>query len=49
MIVAGANLCLEPTEVQAAMDVVGGAKVLVCQLEIAPKTTLAALKMARQL
>ena len=52
VIVAGANLTLEPgevVEVEGVRGLVAGAKVLLCQLEIAPKTTLAALKMARQL
>ncbi len=48
VIVAGANLALEPAEVETARALVGGAKVLVCQLEIAPKATLVALKMARE-
>lgn len=49
VIVSGANQCLEKEEVWAARDVVAGAKVVVCQLEIAPETTLAALKMAKEL
>lgn len=40
---------MEPSEVQEARDMVARAKVVVCQLEIAPKTTLAALKMAKEL
>ena len=48
VIVAGANLLLEASEVHEAQALVGGAKVLICQMEIAPKTTLAALKMARR-
>jgi len=47
--VGGANSCLSPEEVGAARDLVACAKVVVCQLEIEPKTTLAALKMAREL
>lgn len=49
MIVSGANQRLLPEEVLEARDVVASAKVVVCQLEIAPQTTLAALKMAKEL
>ena len=46
---AGANALLTPKEVSAARDLVARAKVVVCQLEVEPETTLAALKMAREL
>lgn len=49
MIVAGANLHLQAEEVHQARDLVARAKVVVCQLEIASETTLAALKMAKEL
>lgn len=49
VIVSGANQMLQPDEVGRARDVVAKAKVVVCQLEIAPNTTLAALKMAKNL
>ena len=49
MIVGGANQDLRPDEVQKAKDLVASAKVVICQLEIAPETTLAALKMAKEL
>ena len=49
VIVSGANLTLCPKEVQEAMSLVATAKVVVCQLEISSETTLAALKMAREL
>ena len=49
MIVSGANQCLLPEEVREARAVLSGAKVVVCQLEIAPETTLAALKLAKEL
>ncbi len=49
VIVSGANQTLQPEEVQRTRDLVARAKVLICQLEIAPETTLAALKMAKEL
>nr|XP_023649099.1 ribokinase [Paramormyrops kingsleyae] len=47
VIVAGANLLLGEEELQWVEPALGGAKVLVCQLEIEPDVTLLALRMAR--
>ncbi|XP_048830414.1 ribokinase isoform X2 [Brienomyrus brachyistius] len=47
VIVAGANLLLGEEELQGVEPALGGAKVLVCQLEIKPDVTLQALRMAR--
>uniref|UniRef100_A0A6I8NPR9 Ribokinase n=1 Tax=Ornithorhynchus anatinus TaxID=9258 RepID=A0A6I8NPR9_ORNAN len=47
VIVAGANLLLDFQDLKKAADVISKAKVMVCQLEIAPATSLEALKMAR--
>lgn len=49
VIVSGANRSLLPEEVQKARELVAMAKVVICQLEISPETTLAALKMAKEL
>ncbi len=49
VIVGGANALLTPKEVRASQDLVARSKVVVCQLEIEPQTTLEALKMAREL
>lgn len=49
VIVGGANQTLHPEEVQRAKGLVAGAKVVICQLEISPETTLAALKLAKDL
>ncbi|KAJ8346119.1 hypothetical protein SKAU_G00303120 [Synaphobranchus kaupii] len=48
VIVAGANMLLGVEELQWAGPAMGGAKVLICQLEISPDTTLQALRMARE-
>ncbi|XP_006162195.1 ribokinase isoform X4 [Tupaia chinensis] len=47
VIVAGANLLLNTEDLRKAAHVIGRAKVLVCQLEITPATSLEALIMAR--
>jgi sugar/nucleoside kinase (ribokinase family) len=49
VIVGGANLALRPEEVQETRNLVATAKVVICQLEISPETTLAALKLAKEL
>ncbi|WAR18888.1 RBSK-like protein [Mya arenaria] len=48
VIVPGANLLLSEADLAAAELVIAGSKVVVCQLEINPDVTLAALKMAKQ-
>uniref|UniRef100_A0A1A7XIN9 Ribokinase n=2 Tax=Iconisemion striatum TaxID=60296 RepID=A0A1A7XIN9_9TELE len=47
VIVAGANMLLGGDELQKALPAIRKAKVLVCQLEIDPQTSLQALQMAR--
>lgn len=47
VIVAGANMLLGTEELQKALPAISHAKVLVCQLEISPQTSLQALRMAR--
>lgn len=49
VIVGEACSSFQPKEVGGARDLVARAKVVVCQLEILPQTTLAALKMAKEL
>ncbi|XP_028294417.1 ribokinase isoform X2 [Gouania willdenowi] len=48
VIVGGANMLLGPEELHRAVPVISRAKVLVCQLEISPNTSLEALRMAKQ-
>uniref|UniRef100_UPI003AAE9BF6 ribokinase isoform X2 n=1 Tax=Centroberyx gerrardi TaxID=166262 RepID=UPI003AAE9BF6 len=48
VIVAGANMLLGGEELQDALPALCRAKVLVCQLEISPQTSLQALRMARE-
>ena len=48
VIVAGANMLLGGEELQKALPAIRHAKVLVCQLEISPKTSLEALRMAQE-
>lgn len=48
VIVSGANMLLSESDVMEAETVIKGCKVLLCQLEIANNTTLAALKLARK-
>ncbi|XP_070576687.1 ribokinase-like [Ptychodera flava] len=48
IIVPGANLLLTVDEVEQILPKMTSAKVVICQLEIQPQTTLAALKMARK-
>ena len=43
MIVSGANLYLQPTDVSKAEQLFSKAAVVVCQLEVPPETSLAAL------
>ncbi|XP_068436567.1 ribokinase isoform X1 [Clinocottus analis] len=48
VIVAGANMLLDGEELRGALPAVSRAKVLVCQLEIRPQTSLQALRMAQE-
>lgn len=48
VIVSGANSKLSPDDVISASDIIAGASVLVCQLEIPKETTLEALKLAKK-
>ncbi|KAM9341012.1 ribokinase [Symphorus nematophorus] len=48
VIVAGANMLLGSDELQEALPAIRHAKVLVCQLEISPQTSLEALRMAQE-
>ncbi|XP_029349294.1 ribokinase isoform X2 [Echeneis naucrates] len=48
VIVAGANMLLGSEELQEALPAISHAKVLVCQLEINPQTSLQALRMAQE-
>ncbi|XP_029972377.1 ribokinase isoform X2 [Salarias fasciatus] len=48
VIVAGANMLLGGEELRRALPAISRAKVLVCQLEISPQTSLEALRMARE-
>ena len=48
VIVPGANLLLTESDLESALEVISGSKVVVCQLEIQPEVTLAALKLARK-
>ncbi|XP_043088692.1 ribokinase [Puntigrus tetrazona] len=48
VIVAGANMLLGQEELQRALTAIVNAKVLVCQLEINPDTSLQAMRMARE-
>lgn len=48
MIVAGANMLLGSEELQKALPAISHAKVLVCQLEVSPQTSLQALRMAQE-
>ena len=48
VVVGGANQLLTPDDVSAAADLIGSARVLLCQLEVPMETTLAALRVARK-
>lgn len=48
VIVSGANSHLKPSDVQASEKLLSNSKVVICQLEIPPETTLEALKLARK-
>lgn len=48
VIVAGANMLLNPEDLQNIQPFLSQAKVLACQLEISPQTSLKALCMARE-
>ncbi|XP_064151237.1 ribokinase isoform X3 [Loxodonta africana] len=47
IIVAGANLLLNSEDLKEAASVISRAKVMICQLEVTPATSLEALTMAR--
>lgn len=48
VIVAGANMLLGSEELKRALPAISHSKVLVCQLEISPQTSLEALRMAQE-
>ena len=48
VIVSGANLHLRPSDVQQAESLIAVATVVVCQLEVSPEISLAALQMAKK-
>lgn len=48
IIVAGANMHLSEADIAAAESIIKDAKVLICQLEISPASTLAALRLAKK-
>ncbi|XP_041669450.1 ribokinase isoform X2 [Cheilinus undulatus] len=48
VIVAGSNMLLGSEELQRALPAIRQAKVLVCQLEVNPQTSLQALQMAQE-
>ncbi|XP_034530601.1 ribokinase isoform X2 [Notolabrus celidotus] len=48
VIVAGANMLLGGEELQKALPAIRRTKVLVCQLEISPQTSLQALRLAQE-
>ncbi|XP_036605337.1 ribokinase isoform X2 [Trichosurus vulpecula] len=48
VIVAGANLLLNSDDLRKAADIISRARVIICQLEISPATSLEALTMARK-
>ena len=47
IVVPGANLLLDENDLESAKHVIVSSKVLLCQNEISPKTTLAAMKMSK--
>lgn len=47
VIVNGANDALRPADVERAACCIQAARVCVCQLEVSPETSLAALRLAR--
>ncbi|KAJ8308715.1 hypothetical protein KUTeg_013589 [Tegillarca granosa] len=48
IVILGANLLLSVEDINAAESLISSSKVVVCQLEIKPETTLAALKLAKK-
>ena len=48
VIISGANLLLTEDDVKAAKDIITSASVVVCQLEIKPEVTQAALSIAKK-
>ena len=48
IIVAGANLLLEPSELKSVEETISQSKIVVCQLEVKKEVTLAALKLAKK-
>ena len=47
VIVAGSNLLLTPSDVEACSSKIAQSKVVVCQLEVTQETSLAALNLAQ--
>ena len=41
-------MTLRPDDVQTAMPLIVGSKVVVCQLEVPPETSLEALQLAKE-
>lgn len=48
IIISGANNLLTESDVAAADIIISRAKVLICQLEILPETTLCAMRLAKK-
>lgn len=48
VIVSGANDQLSPADVEKAESLISSAAVVICQLEIPPETSLAALVLAKK-
>lgn len=48
VIVSGANDKLSPADVEGAEALISSAAVVICQLEVPPETTLAALALAKK-
>lgn len=48
VIVPGANLLLDRTDLLNAEGIISRSKVMLCQLEISPQITLQALKLGRE-
>jgi ribokinase len=48
IVVSGANNLLSEADIEAVRDVIKQSKILVCQLEISPEVTLAALRIAKE-
>lgn len=48
VIVSGANMKLTEFDVQQAEALISSAKVVICQLEVKPEVSLAAMKLAKR-